>query len=60
MSIERQFGKIIFVCDSCEDDIETDKKDFNEALEYTKQEKWRSFRTKTGAWRHYCPECDND
>jgi hypothetical protein len=47
MTIERQYGKIIFVCDQqdsvrCDEQIETEESDFNDALRVAKAEGWRS------------------
>jgi hypothetical protein len=47
MTIDRQYGKIIFICDQqdnprCDEQIETEESDFNDALRAAKAEGWRS------------------
>jgi hypothetical protein len=56
MSIDRQYGKINFECDNCGDTIETESKDFDEAMSAMRADGWRSVRD-DGAWKHYCKEC---
>ena len=56
MSIERQYGKIIFICDTCEESLETKTDDWNEARAKMQAEGWRS--KKYGVdWVHGCERC---
>lgn len=57
MAIERQYGKVIFICDECSDEFDTDTKNFDEALQILKDEdEW--LITKEGEeWIHICPDC---
>jgi predicted RNA-binding Zn-ribbon protein involved in translation (DUF1610 family) len=54
--LDRQHGKIIFECDVCGDTLESDTRDFNEALLTLKNESW-SARKIGSDWVHSCPEC---
>jgi len=56
MSIERQQGKLIFICDGCEDFLETGHVDFSQAIEYLRQEEWKPIQV-MGEWQHHCPDC---
>lgn len=54
--IDRQFGKIVFECDSCPQTFHADTDDFSEAWESAKCEGWRS--RKLGNERlHGCARC---
>lgn len=67
MTIERQYGKIIFICDvesspQCEEQMETEESDFMQALAVAKAAGWDvAAGTPTpGAaqdWIHFCPKC---
>lgn len=51
--IERQYGRIIFVCDDCGETFEATSRDFTEAWSETKGEGW--ITTKQGdVWIHWC------
>lgn len=54
MSIERQKGRIIWVCDACGDHLETDTSDFQEAREAMRAEGWFSRLNPDDDWEHYC------
>jgi hypothetical protein len=54
--LDRQHGKIVFECDSCNEVLETETSNFVEALTILKREEWDA--RKIGAqWIHTCPEC---
>ena len=38
--LDRQHGKIVFECDSCNEVLETETSDFVEALTILKREEW--------------------
>lgn len=57
MSSDRQYGKVIFICNKCEEHIETNERDFDKALAHIKREGWTPVRWPDGAWRHYCGDC---
>ncbi|GIW49177.1 MAG: hypothetical protein KatS3mg079_653 [Caloramator sp.] len=52
--IDRQYGKYVLVCDYCGEEIEF--KTFDEALEYKKENGWRSIKHSDG-WETICEEC---
>lgn len=54
--IDRQYGYIVFECDSCDEAFETDTEDFAEAWAEAKREGWRS-RKIANEWLHGCPTC---
>lgn len=54
--LTRIHGKISFECDGCADVLDTDTRDFDEAMGALRAEEWRS--QKHGQdWSHYCPMC---
>jgi hypothetical protein len=63
MTIERQHGRIIFVCDverspRCEELFDTKTGDFPEALELAKKAGWMMRPERGGSdWLHWCKEC---
>jgi Fe2+ or Zn2+ uptake regulation protein len=58
MSIDKQHGHIIFMCDECNDDFETDSHDFMTALGRVKEEDWVVKRNDDDTeWLHICPDC---
>jgi hypothetical protein len=54
--LDRQHGLVIFECDACDEVLETECDDFNEALAVLRRERWKV--EKVGAdWVHTCPGC---
>lgn len=60
MSSDRQHGKVIFICNGCDDHIETDERDFDAALAYIKRKSWLVKKGRDSAWLHYCPDCRDE
>ena len=54
--IDRQSGKILFECDSCDEVFDTETTDFSEALAMIKREDWK-VRKIASEWLHGCPKC---
>ena len=54
--IDRQHGKILVECDSCDQVLDTETSDFDEARELMKREGWR-IRKIAEVWLHGCPKC---
>jgi hypothetical protein len=54
--IDRQHGKLIFECDSCEETLTADTDNFAQAWNEAKREGWRS-RKIGDEWVHGCPSC---
>lgn len=54
--IDRQGGKLIVECDSCDAVLDTDTDDFNECREIMKREEWK-VRKIANEWIHGCPKC---
>lgn len=54
--IDRQHGKIVIECDSCDEVFSSDSDDFNEAWNEAKRDGWRT-RKIAGEWLHGCPKC---
>ena len=59
MAITRDFGKVVFMCDECDNYHYTDEYDFSEALRLVQHEGWVSLREDT-EYSHYCPSCVGD
>ena len=53
MSIERIKGCIAFVCDNCDDGLETGTSDFHAACAVAREEGWH-VRKIDGEWNHFC------
>lgn len=56
MSVEKEEGRFVFVCDVCGDELQTDERNWNEALEVKRFEDWGS-RKEGGAWIDVCESC---
>lgn len=56
MSSERIHGLHSFACDTCPEFIETQARDFSEALAAAKGEGWVAYNV-DGVWCHACPGC---
>lgn len=54
--IDRQHGKLIFECDSCDQVFEPETADFVEAWNSAKESGWRSQKI-ADVWLHGCPTC---
>jgi hypothetical protein len=55
--IDRQNGGIIYVeCDSCDEVLDTETKDFEEARNVMRREGWK-VRKIAEEWLHGCPNC---
>lgn len=53
--IDKQHGKFVVECDSCDETLETDYDDFSEAVRHMRREGWGTERV--GAmWIHACPK----
>lgn len=63
MTIERQYGQIIFVCDRqtsarCEESLDTETNDWNDALKRMTGARWRASPLRPGpGWIHCCSRC---
>jgi hypothetical protein len=55
--IAHQYRKIVYECDSCDETLETDTRDFDDARAMFRQEGWRAQRPVGNEWVHKCPEC---
>lgn len=54
--IDRQHGKIVIECDSCDEVFEGKSAEWNEVWPEAKREGWKS--KKIGSeWVHGCPKC---
>jgi hypothetical protein len=54
--IDRQRGKLVVECDSCDEVLHTDTGDFEVARELMNQDGWR-VRKVAGEWLHGCAKC---
>lgn len=55
-------GELSIKCDSCREELsesDIDVEGFNELLAAIKKDGWK-LEPVGGAWRHYCPDCQND
>ena len=57
--IEKIHGVYFLICDICEDEEGAEEfPDFMEAVEYKKDDGWKSKR-EDGEWIDICPECQD-
>jgi len=56
MSIQKEDGFYCLYCDICGEEAEKRFFDFYEAVQYKKQNGWKSQKNK-GEWEDVCPEC---
>jgi DNA-directed RNA polymerase subunit M/transcription elongation factor TFIIS len=57
MSVERDESNfVMFVCDECGSTLETDERDFYDAVVEKKHEGWRSVK-RDDEWEDRCPDC---
>lgn len=54
--IDRQYGKIVFECDSCPEVLDTGTDDFSDACLMAKAEGWKT-RKIANEWLHGCSKC---
>lgn len=55
--IDRQNGGIIYIeCDSCDEVLDTETKEFEEARSVMRREGWK-VRKIADEWLHGCPNC---
>ncbi len=57
--LTRIHGKISFECDGCAEVLDTDTKDFDDAMGQLRGEMWVS-RKKGNDWSHYCSNCNDE
>lgn len=56
MSIDRIKGEIVFICDTCDEALESETSDFREANEVRRREGWGA-RQVDDEWQHLCDLC---
>jgi len=54
--IEKIDGRYRLFCDICGEAVEKGFNDFNDAVDYKKENGWKSQKYK-GEWEDVCPEC---
>jgi Zn finger protein HypA/HybF involved in hydrogenase expression len=54
--IDRQHGKVVIECDSCDEVFESNTGDFKDAWHDARSEGWRT-RQIADEWLHGCPKC---
>lgn len=55
MSVDRQYGRVIFICDDCGESYEASSRDFTEAWAEAKDEGWTVTHAHRDApWVHWC------
>jgi hypothetical protein len=57
--LDRQKGRLVFECDSCDAALESKTGDFTEAWAEAKRDGWKS-RKIGDVWVHACPDCEVD
>jgi ribosomal protein L37AE/L43A len=60
MTLDRQYGTIVFLCDDCEDRFEgAPGEEFDRVYAAARRAGWRA-RKIENEWMHTCPECRED
>jgi len=54
--MDRQRGKILFECDSCDEVLNTETGDFDDARDQLNRDGWKA-RKIGDIWLHGCPDC---
>jgi hypothetical protein len=54
--LDRVKGNIVFICDDCDDHLDTGEDDFAEARAELKAAGWATTK-ENDEWVHRCPEC---
>jgi len=57
--IDKQYKQIVFVCDNCQNGLETKDEDFWAAFDVLKDANWKAIK-ENNIWKHYCSECRSD
>lgn len=58
MSVDRQFGDIIFICDTCGEDLDTAEPLWNDAQAVRKKQGWAAiYDDEEEEWKHFCKDC---
>lgn len=67
MAVTRIKGRVAFICDECEDELETDDYDHTDALNYVKSEGWAVIPNPQDERKHdgkkflnLCPSCNEE
>lgn len=56
--IERQHGNVIFICDWCGKDLDTNTSQWDTALKMSRDEKWKAiFDEDDDTYKNMCPDC---
>lgn len=55
--LNREAGEIVFICDGCNDALETGERDFDDALAVFRDNPGWQVRRQGNDWQHYCPDC---
>lgn len=55
--IEKSMGTFDLTCDVCGDGPDESFDEFMDAVEYKKDNEWRSHKNDYGEWEDLCPEC---
>lgn len=56
--VHRIHGNVVFECDACGEELDTETPDFASALVMMRAEDWRA-RKFGQDWVHSCPDCQN-
>jgi hypothetical protein len=54
--IERSGDEFELICDCCEDSVDGFE-EFGEAVQYKKDNGWKSVKGASGIWYELCPDC---
>ena len=64
MSITKNYGRFVFICDGCQDDLETNEAEWELARKVFRKEGWHDKRVPMrfggSVYRHYCSvDCED-
>jgi DNA-directed RNA polymerase subunit RPC12/RpoP len=51
-------NKIVYICDECGEELDTEEGDYNEAWEIAKENGWRCWQD-GDEWKHECEDCND-
>lgn len=61
MTITRQQGEYVLVCDNCGEPPDGEEGNtfasFEDARQFAQDNGWRLYKNRSGVWENICPEC---
>lgn len=59
MALDRVHGDVVFICDTCDETLDTGEHEFEDARVVLREAGWQT-RRERGDWLHECPGCQKE